>query len=341
VISLVKKWIRPASRRAGAVILMYHRIGDPGCDPWGLAVRPERFAQHLDVIKRNARPIGLRRLARELGEGTLKPGAVAVTFDDGYANNLYEAKPLLEGHEVPATVFVTSGMVGREREFWWDELEAILLASRELPETLRLEIGGQIHKWGPIEAARDFLKQSRSHQAQGSWKAQPNSRYAFYFSVWEKLKPLSPLAREEVLDDIRAWAGSLPGLRDSHRPLTGNELRALDEGAIEVGAHTVSHPSLTKHSPNVQKQEIQESKRWLEDFLGRSVPAFAYPYGDYSRTTAAEVERAGFDLACTTKASAVCSGNNPYELPRIAINDWDRIEFARCLAERLSPNTNR
>ena len=89
--------------------------------------------------------MGLSRLAQELGEGTLKPGAVAVTFADGYANNLYEAKPLLEHHEVPATVFVTSDMVGHDREFWWDKLEAMLLAPRKLPQTLRLEIEGETH----------------------------------------------------------------------------------------------------------------------------------------------------------------------------------------------------
>ena len=94
-------------------------------------------------------------------------------------------------------------------------------------------------------------------------------------------------------------------------------MRALDGSTVEVGAHTVSHPSLTKHSPDVQKQEIRESKRWLEDFLGRSVRAFAYPYGDHSRATAALVAQAGFELACTTQATAVLGGNNPYTLPRI------------------------
>jgi len=318
---------------------MYHRIGDPGCDPWRLAVRPERFAEHLNVLRRNAWPIDLGRLAKELGEGTLKPGAVAITFDDGYANNLYEAKPLLERHGVPATVFVTSGMVGRQREFWWDELEAILLAPRDLPQALRLEIGGQTHEWNSIEAARDFLKQSRSNEVQGPWKGQPNSRHAFYFSVWEKLKPLNALVREKLLDEIRAWAGNLSGPRDSHRPLTDDELRALDGGAVEIGAHTVSHPSLTKHSPNVQKQEIRESKCWLEDSLGRSVGAFAYPYGDHSRATAALVAQAGFELACTTQATAVSSGDSPYKLPRIAICDWDGTEFARCLAESFARGT--
>ena len=337
MINFVKRWIRPG--RAKAVILMYHRIGDPGCDPWGLAVRPERFAEHLDVLRRNARPMGLRRLTEELRDGTLNPGAVAVTFDDGYANNLYLAKPLLERHEVPATVFVTSGMVGRDREFWWDELEAILLAPRKLPQALRLEIEGQTHEWARIEDAPNSTQPSRSEEAGGRWEGQPGSRDGFYFSVWEKLKPLSPSAREKALDDIRAWAGSFHSLRDSHRPLSRDELRALDGGAVEVGAHTVSHPSLTKHPLDVQKQEIRDSKRWLDDFLGRSVRAFAYPYGDYSRATAAVVEQAGFDLACTTQASAVFSGNNSYELPRIAINDWDGPEFACCLAKSLSLST--
>jgi peptidoglycan/xylan/chitin deacetylase (PgdA/CDA1 family) len=341
VINFVKNWIRPVARRAEAAILMYHRIGDPGRDPWRLAVRPERFAEHLHVLRHNARPMGLRQLTKELRERTLKPGAVAVTFDDGYANNLYEAKPLLERYKVPATVFVTSGMVGRGREFWWDELEAIILASRKLPRALRLEIAGKTYEWVPMEDARNSPKPRRSEKAGRGWAGQPLSRDAFYFSVWEKLKPLSPTTREKALDDIRAWAGNFHDLRDSHRPLRTDELHALDGGIVEVGAHTVSHPSLTRHPPDIQKLEIRESKRWLEEFLGRSVRAFAYPYGDYSRATAAVVEEAGFDLACTTHASAVFSGNDPYELPRIAINDWDGTEFARCLTDTLSPSTTR
>ena len=336
MIAFVKRWTRRKARRPEALILMYHRISDSGCDPWGLGVTPERFAEHLKVLRREARPMCLRRMTKELGQGTLKPGAVAVTIDDGYANNLHRAKPLLERHEVPATVFVTTGMVGRNREFWWDELEAILLAPGDLPQVLRLEIRGQTHQWALVEAARYSPEQSRRDKALKAWEGRPGSRHAFYFSVWKKLKLLSQAAREKALDDIRAWAGGSRGLRDSHRPLTQDELRALDGGPVDVGAHTVSHPSLTKHPANVQKQEIRESKRWLEDFLGRTVQSFAYPYGDRSRATAAFVEEAGFDLACTTQASPVFSGNNLYELPRVEVLDWDGTEFARCLAESFS-----
>jgi Polysaccharide deacetylase len=214
----------------------------------------------------------------------------------------------------------------------WDELEAMLLAPRKLPQTLRLEIEGETHEWGPIDSARNFLRQGRIEK-EDVRKGQPCSREDFYYSVWTKLQPLRPSAREKALDEIRAWAGNFHRVRDSHRPLSGDELRALDGGIVEVGAHTVSHPSLTQHPPNVQRQEILESKRWLDDFLGRSVRSFAYPYGDHSHATAALVAQAGFELACTTQATAVLDGNNPFKLPRIQICDWDSSGFARCLAE--------
>ena len=304
MISFIKRWTRRRARKAEALILMYHRIGEPGRDPWGLAVRPERFAEQMEVLKRETQPMSLCRLNKELGEGALQSDTVAVTFDDGYANNLHHAKPLLERHDVPATVFVTTGMVGSKREFWWDELEGILLAPGELPQMLQLEIAGQPHQWTLREAARYFPEQSRRDRTLRAWEGRPGSRHAFYFSVWKKLKLLSPWERQKVLDDIQAWAGKFRGVRDSHRALTQDELRSLDGGPVEVGAHTVSHSSLPQHPADVQRQELRESKSWLEHFLGKTVQSFAYPYGDRSRSTTALVEEAGFELACTYSSIA-------------------------------------
>src|SRR3954470_15948888 len=113
------RWSR---RRPPALILLYHRVATPTRDPQLLSVSPERFAEHLEVVRRCAEPVALAGILAQ-GEG---PRA-AITFDDGYADNLHEAAPLLAAAGVPATVFVVSGQVGTTDEFWWDELERVLL----------------------------------------------------------------------------------------------------------------------------------------------------------------------------------------------------------------------
>jgi peptidoglycan/xylan/chitin deacetylase (PgdA/CDA1 family) len=78
---------------------------------------------------------------------------VVVTFDDGYADNLHHAKPLLERYGIPATVFVTSDYIGQEHEFWGDKLERLLLQPGALPQTLQLQVNGTAYQWSLGEAA--------------------------------------------------------------------------------------------------------------------------------------------------------------------------------------------
>src|SRR5690606_37807585 len=105
---------RALARHHGAVaVLLYHRVADAPRDPQQLAVAPERFAAHLEVLAATCTPVALGEAAARLRSPRgLPPRAVAVTFDDGYRDNLHTAKPLLERHGVPATVFVASGYVG-------------------------------------------------------------------------------------------------------------------------------------------------------------------------------------------------------------------------------------
>src|SRR5262245_38128283 len=120
------KWLQKRLA-ARAVILMYHRIADVPLAPWSMCVAPEHFAAHLLMLRQYAIPMSLNQLAHAYHAGNLPQRAVAITFDDGYADNLHHAKPLLERYGIPATVFVTTGYVGSTREFWWDELERVLL----------------------------------------------------------------------------------------------------------------------------------------------------------------------------------------------------------------------
>src|SRR5262249_15981713 len=102
-----------------ALILMYHGVAEVGSDAWSLFVTPQHFAEDLEVLRKHGRPMRLRRLAQAFGNVSLASRSVVVTFDDGYANNLHNARPLLERYDIPATVFLTTGYLGREYEFWW------------------------------------------------------------------------------------------------------------------------------------------------------------------------------------------------------------------------------
>jgi peptidoglycan/xylan/chitin deacetylase (PgdA/CDA1 family) len=87
-------------------------------------------------------PIPLQQLVEALQEGKVPARAVVVTFDDGYPDNLHEAMPLLERYDISATMFVTAGQLGSQREPWWDELDRLLLQPGILPPKLRLNING-------------------------------------------------------------------------------------------------------------------------------------------------------------------------------------------------------
>jgi peptidoglycan/xylan/chitin deacetylase (PgdA/CDA1 family) len=260
--------------------------------------------------------------------------AIVVTFDDGYADNLSNATPLLERFHIPATVFVTSGYVGSRREFWWDELEQLLLQPRELPTDLQLTIGQKIYHWQLTERVQGGAEESRQEVSQKAWEGNPGSRHHLYYAVWRVLQPLTEDERRPVLDAISAWAGVEPTLRGSHRPLEERELQTLAlSDMIEIGAHTVTHPRLSVHSLAIQAEEIRASKTQLEKWLDRPVTSFAYPYGDFLQETPALVRDAGFACACTTREGSVRGNTNCLELPRVQVGDWDGDEFRKRLRE--------
>src|SRR5437867_770420 len=122
--SLASTWGRRAARElrrrsARGVALLYHRVGGPRFDPFLLDVSPARFDAQMAALHGGYAVLPLDEFEAKRSAGALPPRAVTVTFDDGYADNLTTAAPLLERHGVPATLFVTTGLVGATREFWW------------------------------------------------------------------------------------------------------------------------------------------------------------------------------------------------------------------------------
>jgi peptidoglycan/xylan/chitin deacetylase (PgdA/CDA1 family) len=322
----------------GVVILLYHRVADVATDPWQLCVTPRHFAEHLEVLRKRFTIVSLQELAVSLTNGKLPRRAVVITFDDGYADNLFNAKPILQKYDASATIFVATGYLGHE--YWWDELDQLFLQPGRLPETLRLNIKGDFHEWQLGGAAHYTDTAFQEHRRwNASDNTDPNPRHFIYRSLWQLMHPLRENERQKVRDELISWSGRDPTPRSTHRSLSRDELLLLAQGGlVEIGCHTVTHPALSTLAPTSQEEEIRQSKACLEEVLGRSVASFAYPYGrscDYTQRTVSLVREAGFNCACSTAATPVRSHADRFQLPRFQVVDCNGEELCKQLKSWL------
>ena len=245
------------------VILVYHRVTTLASDPQLLAVAPENFRAQMRYLK-DHHPV-LRFEEDWSGRGE---AAVVVTFDDGYADNVLEALPVLEEVGVPATFFVSTATLGTAAEFWWDELERVILGDRPLPESFHLDDPRHGRLWPTVTAEQ---------------------RLALYRDLQPLFKGAACADRERWLAQLRLWAEAGAEGRGGYRAMTADELRRLAASPlVTVGAHTVTHSALSVLPERAQREEILGSKRELEALLEREVTVFSYPFGkrgDYRAET--------------------------------------------------------
>jgi peptidoglycan/xylan/chitin deacetylase (PgdA/CDA1 family) len=313
-----------------AMILVYHRVAEANVDPWGLDVSPTHFAQHLQVLKTIANPVSLLDLIKAKSDADLPPRPVCITFDDGYADNLYAAKPALESYRVPGTVFVTPGYIGDPEDRWWDELAKLILDPASRQDELSLSLNGY-HCAYEFSPAKEEPGGPDPDSKWRAWETAPGPRQTAYLAIYGMLVKLSARERAGALEQLRRGATPYAD-RQQHRCLTEDELRELAGGElVEIGAHTLTHPVLADLAPDQQQHEIRGSKRRLEALTGKNITSFAYPYGKknhYTRRTVTTVEANGFACACSNFGGLVTRSSNRFTLPRFQPMDWDGDQFA-------------
>jgi peptidoglycan/xylan/chitin deacetylase (PgdA/CDA1 family) len=320
-------------RGPGALILVYHRVTHLARDRWSIAVTPDRFEHHMALLRREANPIPLARIDGVLDGGTIPANAVVVTFDDGYADNLHDALPVLRRHEIPATVFVAPDAVLSGSEFWWDDLERIIHGTARLPPVLELVLRGETRRWDVPDP--DVV--SEPDPTLATPESMVAKREALYDSLWRELRDATAAERKSAIATLRSLTGGDAGARTTHRPLNCEELRRLaDDPLIEIGAHTASHARLAALTCEEQRREIDASREALETLTGRPVTSFAYPFGraaDYTDETMQLIRQAGFARACINQAGRVDRSTDRFALPRLFVREWDDDRFAAALRE--------
>ncbi len=297
------------------LILGYHRINRLSWDPFRLAVSPESFAQQLEVLQKHANVLPLHELAEARASGDIPPRSIAITFDDGYADHLSVAQPLLEHAGLPSTIFISTGYLGRE--FWWDTLTS-LVSSIDPANPLSVDAGGSKFEWRP--------------------ESEPgiHGRSTLLASLHKFLMPLSA---DECLDSLKQLAESSGVIRtEKSDNLAMTELEVIQlasDDLTTIGCHTVSHPMLARLEPGQQRSEVMQSKQTLEALTGHSVNGFSFPYGSQSRSSVQLVEECGFTHACASHNDVVWRNSNPFCLPRIWIPDCTGNTFHKLIRRWL------
>jgi peptidoglycan/xylan/chitin deacetylase (PgdA/CDA1 family) len=291
--------------RPRALVLVYHRLGEPALDPFGQAVTSSNFERHLTVLRSNYRLETVAGLLNAVHGSAVEDGTVVVTLDDGYADVLENATPVAAEKGVPLHLFVTAQPVVEGTRFWWDRLAAAMLDSDAGEQELHL---GDLHLQ---------LGDGRS-------------RAAAYHSLHTRLKRLPPDERGRQLDEV---FGQVPEREDVDlgRPLTPGELSTfVATPGMEVGVHTLSHPALGTLPAEEQRRELAESRSTLQELTGRSADTVAYPFGkaaDITAETARIAADVGYVAGFTTIAELVTNKSDPLLLPRLSVHDWPEEEF--------------
>jgi len=282
------------------LVLLYHRVTSLSSDPEMLAVTPDNFRAQLRYLKENF-PI----VRFEEDWATAPNPAVVITFDDGYADNALEALPILEEVGVPATFFVSTGTIGTGSEFWWHQLERIILEMRSLPPDFTLE-DARFRRCWPTSTPRELQE--------------------FYQGIVRLMNDTDAGHRSNWLGQLRHWAQSEEETSDTHRTMTIDELRLLaGSSCVTIGAHTVTHTRLSCLPVEAQREEIITSKKQLEAWLDREIAVFSYPFGrrsDYTNQSIALCRQAGFLKAAANFPGQAHRWSDPYQIPRHLVRNW-------------------
>jgi peptidoglycan/xylan/chitin deacetylase (PgdA/CDA1 family) len=295
---------------ARGIVLLYHRIDDTP-DIHGLGVSPAVFDAQLRWLTAECQVLPLDQLL-STPHDALPERAVALTFDDGYEDNLRTAAPMLQRHHTPASFFLTTRWLDEPGEYWWDLLERALLSDASTPSTLDVPLGDET-----IRLATADTDQRRS----AHWR------------LHERLVHATLDHRERAVAALRAWSGGgVPRVR----PMMADEVRQLAAlPAVAIGAHTVNHLALPDQGTH-QLVEMTDCQSALARLTGRSADLFAYPYGAVDRRSAALVRRSWrWGLSCDERVLG--DSFDAARVPRLDVKSWDVGEFASRVSRLFEP----
>lgn len=304
----------PGGADARLSVLVFHRVVLAPDPLFPEAMVVPRFEAICRWVSEQFNVLPLDDAAERLRLGTLPSRAAAITFDDGYADNLEVAAPVLRRYRMNATVFVATAFL--EGGMMWNDMvtEAVRLSA--LPALTIADIVPSLPSPLPLGNA--------------------SQRRIALEAIIAAVKYLEPGERQAKVRAVVQRSGArLP----RQLMMDAEQVRALHRQGQSIGAHTITHPILASLSRDAACTEVLGSKQTLESLLGEPVTSFAYPNGkpdeDFVAESVEVVREAGFRAAVTTAWGAAHRDTDVLQLPRFT--PWDRtpLRFAARMASNL------
>ena len=275
-----------ARRTKGVRVLMHHGVGAG----YGAQALDEQIAW----LKARHPILPYPEVADRLRNHRPLPDfAIVLTFDDGLRNNLTEAFPVLQKHQVPATFFVCPALIGTGQWIW----------TYEVRERLKRLSTAELQALGTRCADKPF---DTIEQAARWMKQQPNDR------------------RFEALEAVRSATAGFQ-VTDAHRReydlASWEELQVLDRRLITIGSHTQTHPILSSLTDAQIEEELKQSKDALlaRGLMDEGTALLCYPDGNHDDRVLASAQR-HYVAACSTKKGVVTASSPLHAMPRIGAN---------------------
>jgi sugar transferase (PEP-CTERM/EpsH1 system associated) len=250
-----------------------------------MMVTEGQFESLLDMIRRNYHPVSLSGAAQQIREGRkFRAGTVAITFDDGYLDVYQYAYPLLKAYGIPATLFLTTGVIGDECKYlWWDEVDYFWrtngLTMPELDESFSAELRTAVQRMARLPNTTTPRIEALIRATLLGISVDERKRFI------EKLRSVIPVG------------ASRPQLM-----LSWEHVCEMS-GLIEISNHTVSHRLLDELDAQEIQQEISAAKEQIERATGHECRGLAYPGGVYTPRVVGIARECGVEYAVTTRFS--------------------------------------
>jgi peptidoglycan/xylan/chitin deacetylase (PgdA/CDA1 family) len=298
---------------ARVAILRYHSIQDNPQEfantiGAGIIHSTEVFAKQMEMVARHFVPVSMDdvlRIAR--GEKSIPGRAVAVTFDDGFADNFELAMPILNRVGVSATFYATVGFIETGRQPWYCRLR---------------------HAFGTTKRTTWFDSAGNITHNLGD----PQSRNEAFRAASRRCAARMACEQEQVLESIERELQVEPLPAETSLMMSWDQLRGLRKSGHIVGSHTVTHPNLACVSPQEVYRECWESKVRLEKELNAPVKHFSYPspimQPHWNQQSVEITAKAGYHCAVTSSFGTVRAGNDPLSLGRVTVpGDLPQFEW--------------